>query len=133
MKDVKLLLLKVSFIIGAIADFIVGINWLLISMGHKYPNIISSYAGTGADYQFAMYIGTLFMFSWTAILFWGYFRPVERRVLLLIAAVLLSISILVELLFYKDVLAGSGFTWGIVLRLAIIGKFSFSYFYSLKK
>jgi hypothetical protein len=132
-KNNQLLFLKLSFIIGAIADFVVGINWFLISLGYGIPNLISSFRGAGTDYRFAMYISTMFMFGWTALLFWGYLKPLERRGLLIITAVLLSISIIIELVFYRNVLVGIGFISGIILRLLIIGKFSFSYFYSLKK
>jgi len=129
----QLLYLKLSFIIGTIADYIVGINWLLISLGYNIPNLISSFKGAGTDYRFAMYIGTMFMFGWTVLLFWGYLKPLERRGLLVIAAVLLSISIIIEILLYRNLLAGIAFTLGIILRLLIISKFTFSYFYSLKK
>lgn len=129
----QLLFLKLSFIIGTIADFVVGINWLLISLGYDFSNLISSFKGAGTDYRFAMYIGTMFMFGWTVLLFWGYFKPLERRGLLIITASLLLISIMIELLFYRHVLSGIGFISGIILRLLLIGKFTFSYFYSLKK
>lgn len=129
----QLMFLKVSFFIGAVADGVVGVNWLLISLGYEVPNLISSYAGSGTDYRFAMYIGTLFMFGWAAILLWGYFKPFERSDLLLITAILLAVSILIELLFYAEVLKGAGFISGVIARLLIICKFSFSYFYSLKK
>lgn len=132
-KGNHLFFLKLSFLIGTIADFIVGINWLFISLGYNIPNLISFFRGAGTDYRFAMYIGTMFMFGWTAILFWGYLKPLERRGLLIITAVLLSISIIIELVFYYNILAGRGFTFGVVLRLLIIGKFTFSYFYSFKK
>ena len=128
----QLLFLKISFIIGTIADFIVGINWFLISLGYSIPNLISSFQGAGTDYRFAMYIGTMFMFGWTVLLFWGYLKPLERRGLLIITAALLSISIMIELFFYRNLLAGIGFTSGIILRLLIIVKFTFSYFYSFK-
>jgi hypothetical protein len=130
-KENQVVFLKISFIIGTIADFIVGINWLLISLGYSIPNLISSFKGAGTDYRFAMYIGTLFMFSWTVLLFWGYLKPIERRGLLIIAAVLLSISIMIELLFYRNILFGIGFIFGVILRLLLIAKFTFSYFYSL--
>jgi hypothetical protein len=126
----QLLFLKLSFAIGTIADFVVGVNWLLISLGYNIPNLISSFEGSGTDYRFAMYIGTIFMFSWTVLLAWGYLKPLERRDLLAMAAVLLSISIAVELLFYRNLLDGTGFLAGIILRLLLIGKFTFSYVYS---
>lgn len=130
--DRRLFFLKLSFLLGTVADLLVGINWLLISLGYDVPNVISSLRGSGPDYRFAMYIGTMFMFGWTVILFWGYQRPAERRGLLMITAVLLLISILVELVFYQDLLSGRLFVFGVVLRLLIISKFSFSYFYSLQ-
>lgn len=130
-KNNQLVFLKLSFIIGTIADFVVGINWLLISLGHNIPNLISSFKGAGTDYRFAMYIGTMFMFGWTAVLFWGYLRPLERRGLLIITSVLLMLSIIIELLFYRNLLPGIG--PGIIVRLLIIGKFTFSYFYSFRK
>lgn len=130
-KNNQVELLKLSFIIGAIADFAVGINWFLISLGYDIPNLLSSFKGEGADYRFAMYICTMFMFGWTAILFWGYLKPLERRGLLIITSVLLMLSIIIELLFYRNLLPDIGA--GIILRLLIIGKFMFSYFYSFKK
>ena len=129
----QLFFLKLSFIIGTIADFVVGINWLLISLGHDIPNLLASFKGTGTDYRFAMYISTIFMLGWAVILFWGYLKPLERRGLLIITAVLILTSIIIEMLFYRNLLASKGFTSGIILRLLIISKFSFSYFYSLKK
>jgi hypothetical protein len=133
MEKNQVLFLRISFIIGTIADFVVGTNWLLISLGYSIPNLISSFKGAGTDYRFAMYIGTMFMFGWTVLLFWGYLKPLERRGLLIITAGLLSISIMIELLFYRNLLSGIGFISGIILRLLLIGKFTFSYLYSLKK
>jgi|ERR1039457_428302 hypothetical protein len=132
-RNKQLLFLKLSFIIGTIADLLVGINWLLISLGYSIPNLISSFKGAGTDYHFAMYISTMFVFGWTVLLFWGYLKPLERRGLLIITAVLLLISIMIELFFYRNLLSGIGFISGIILRLLLIGKFTFSYFYSLKK
>lgn len=125
--------LRLSFVIGVIADFAVGINWLLIAIGYSVPNLVSSLSGVGADYRFAMYISAMFMFSWVAILAWGYLNPLERRGVLLICASMLSLSIVVELLFYQNMLAGAGFVFGIILRVSIIMKFTASYVYSLRK
>ena len=123
-------LLKLSFLIGAVADGVVAINWLLIAKGVEIPNMICGLLGTGEEYRFAMYISALFMAGWTAILAWGWFRPMERKGLLLITAVLLLISIIMELAFYRSILGGSGFIFGLSVRAAVIVKFSFSYFYS---
>lgn len=106
------------------------INWFLIAGGVEIPNIMCGLVGTGADYDFAMYIAGLFMAGWAVILAWGWFKPFERKGLLLIAAVLLLISIVLELVLFNGILGGPGLALGIGLRIAVIAKFSFSYFYS---
>ena len=123
-------LLKLSFLIGAIADAIVAANWFLIASGSAIPNMMCGLLGEGEQYRFAMYIAALFMAGWTAILFWGWFKPYERRVLLPITAILLLVSIVLEVAFYRPFLGGSGFVIGVAVRVALIMKFSVSYFYS---
>ena len=130
MKIKPITLLKLSFFIGAIADAIVGINWTLISLGYPYANLISAYQGSGIAYEFAMYISSIFMFSWTVILFWGYLKPEERKGLLLIAAVILLFSIILELILFYKLLISKGFIIGIIFRILLISKFSYRYFYS---
>lgn len=130
MKIKPITLLKLSFIIGAIADGIVAVNWFLISLGYPYANLISAFRGSGADYQFAMFICSLFMFGWTVILIWGFLKPEERKGLLLITSSLLLVSIILELVMYYRLLLSEGFIIGIILRIVLISKFSFSYFYS---
>lgn len=125
-----LLLLKLSFLIGAIADAVVAINWFLIAKGAAIPNMMCGLLGAGEEYRFAMYISALFMAGWSAILAWGWFRPFERKGLLLITAVLLLVSIVLEVAFYRSILGGSGFIFGLSVRVALIVKFSVSYFYS---
>jgi hypothetical protein len=122
--------LKLSFLIGAIADAFVAANWFLIASGAEIPNMMCGLLGEGADYRFAMYISALFMAGWAAILAWGWFRPFERKGLLLITAVLLLVSIIMEVALYRPFLGGSGFVFGVAVRVALITKFSVSYFYS---
>ena len=123
-------LLKWSFLIGTVADAIVSANWFLIAVGVEIPNMMCGLLGTGAEYRFAMYIAALFMAGWTAILAWGWFRPFERKGLLLITAVLLLVSIILEVVFYRSILGGAEFVIGVSIRVALITKFSVSYFYS---
>jgi hypothetical protein len=123
-------LLRLSFAIGTVADAIVAANWFLIAAGAEIPNMMAGLTGQGADYRFAMYIAGLFMAGWTVILAWGWFRPFERKGLLLITAVLLLVSIGLEVAFYRPFLGGSGFILGLSVRAALIAKFSISYFYS---
>ena len=130
MKIKPITLLKLSFFIGVIADAVIAINWFLISLGYPYANMISAFRGSGADYEFAMFICSLFMFGWTAILFWGYLKPEERKGLLLITSSLLEVSIILELFIFYQLLISKGFIIGIIFRILLISKFSFSYFYS---
>ncbi|UCD23326.1 MAG: hypothetical protein JSW51_09750 [Gemmatimonadota bacterium] len=123
-------LLKLSFVIGTIADAIVAANWFLIAAGAEIPNMLAGMVGAGADYRFAMYIAALFMTGWTVIFAWGWFNPVERRGLLLITAALLLLSMVLEVALYSSTLGGAGFVLGLSARAALIAKFSFSYFYS---
>jgi hypothetical protein len=123
-------LLKLSFVIGTVADALVAANWFLIAAGSKIPNLLTGMVGGGADYRFAMYIAGLFMAGWAVILAWGWFSPVERRGLLLITAALLLLSIVLELGLYSSMLGGVEFVFGLSVRAALIAKFSFSYFYS---
>ena len=123
-------LLKLSFVIGTVADAAVAANWFLIASGAEIPNMMCGLLGSGAEYRFAMYIAALFMAGWTVILAWGWFKPFERKGLLLITAVLLLVSIVLEVAFYRSLLGGPGFVFGVVMRVALITKFSFSYFYS---
>jgi hypothetical protein len=125
-------LLKLSFIIGTVADGLVAMNWFLIAFGVTVPNFLCGFNGSGMDYQFAMYIAALFMSGWAVILFWGWFKPHERKGLLFITAVLLLVSIVFEVLFFQNILQGAGFFIGIILRLMLITKFSISCFYSIK-
>ena len=97
-------LLKLSFLIGAFADAIVAANWVLIASGASVPNVMCGLLGSGVEYRFAMYISALFMAGWAMILAWGWFRPFERRGLLLITAVLLLVSIVLEVVFYRPLL-----------------------------
>jgi hypothetical protein len=123
-------LLKLSFLIGAIADSVVAANWFLIASGSRIPNMMCGLSGAGEEYRFAMYIAALFMAGWAVILAWGWFKPFERRGLLLITAVLLLVSIFLEFVFYRSLLGGSGFVIGVGVRVALIAKFCTSYFYS---
>ena len=122
--------LKLSFLVGGIADALVSANWFLIASGFTIPNVMCGFLGTTPEYRFAMYIAALFMAGWTAILFWGWIKPFERKGLLLITALLLLVSIVLELVFYRSTLGGTDFFFGIGIRLALIAKFSAAYFYS---
>jgi hypothetical protein len=125
-------LLRSMFIIGAIVDGAVAISWFLIAFGLRMPNILNGHVGTGSDYQLAMLVAAMFMAGWTAVLAWGAVKPIDRRGLLLITSVSLFLSVIVELVFFRDVLGGAGFLFGMTKRTLLSVLFAASYFYSLK-
>ena len=126
-------LLKLMFIIGAIIDGAVAISWFLIESGLRIPNILNGHVGSGLDYQLAMFVAAMFMAGWTALLAWGAVKPIDRRGLLLITSVSLFLSVIVELVFFRDVLGGAGFLFGMTKRTLLSLLFAASYFYSLKE
>ena len=126
-------LLRVMFIIGATVDGAIAISWFLIASGLSIPNILNGHVGTGLDYQLAMFVAAMFMAGWTALLAWGAVKPIDRRGLLLITSVSLFLSVIVELVFFRDVLGGAGFLFGMTKRTLLSLLFAASYFYSLKE
>jgi len=76
------ILLKFSYIIGAILDALVAIQMfspdiLIMTTG------VSSFAPT-SDFLYASYMSGVMMTSWSVLLIWGYLKPVERKDILLI-------------------------------------------------
>ena len=126
-------LLKFMFILGAIIDGAIAVSWFLIAAGLRIPNILNGYIGTGADYRLAMYIGAMFMAGWAVLLAWGAIKPVERRGLLLITAGFLFLSVIIELVFFSNMLGGSGFVFGATKRTFLGVLATAIYFYSLKR
>lgn len=124
-------ILRLMFILGAVVDGAIAVSWFLIASGAKIPNILNGYTGAGPDYQLAMYVGAMFMTAWTILLAWGAIKPVERRGLLLITSTLLFLSVMVELMFYGEMLGGVGFVFGVIAEVATRLKVSRSLVYRL--
>ena len=72
------------------------------------------------------------MTGWTILLAWGAIKPVERRGLLLITSTLLFLSVIVELVFYGDMLGGGGFVFGVTKRILLSTVATAVYFYSFR-
>lgn len=125
-------MLKAMFIFGALLDGAIAVSWFLIASGLAIPNILNGYMGAGADYQLAMYYGAMFMTAWAVLLAWGAFRPIERKGLLLITAGFLCLSVLIELVYFENMLEGLGFVLGAAKRLFVSMLFAASYFYTLR-
>lgn len=110
---------RMTFLAGGVIDALIAISWFAIASGVELPNFLAGYTGYGIDYQFAMFIGAMFMSGWTLILFWGAREPVARKGLLAITAIMLTLSVVIEVVFYWSMLVGAGFFFGATKRLVI--------------
>jgi hypothetical protein len=118
--------------LGAVVDGILAIMWFLIASGYNVPNLLNGYAGSGVDYQQAMYVAAMFMASWTMLLIWCAQSPVERRGILMISACMLFLSVIVDVVCWRDLYKGTGFIIGALKRLFITGLFTYAYYSSFK-
>jgi hypothetical protein len=125
--------MKAMFILGAVVDAAIAISWFLIASGMQIPNILNGYVGFGADYQLAMYVSGMFMMGWAVILAWGAFKPEERKGLLLITSAFLTLSLIIEVIVYGDMLGGTLFVVGAIKRIVLSLLFTGSYIKSFKK
>ena len=76
----NVVVLKTAFLIGAVADGVIAIEWFLISLGLlNLPVHPSFFVGSGQDFQYVLSIGGLFMMGWAILLYWGSVQPIERR------------------------------------------------------
>jgi hypothetical protein len=90
-------MLKTAFLVGAVVDGLIAIEWFLISLGLvDMPIHPSFFLGSGQDFRFVLSIAGLFMMGWTLLLYWGSLKPIERRGILLLTAVMLFLAILIH-------------------------------------
>jgi hypothetical protein len=125
-------MLKSAFILGAVVDGAIAVSWFFIASGVSMPNILNGYFGTGPDYQLAMYGSAMFMAGWAVLLAWGAINPIERRGLLAITSGFLFLSVIIEFIFFANILGGLGFMFGVTKRLVLSVLFAAVYFYSYK-
>ena len=78
----KILLLRVCYWIGAVADAVSAIIMLLPTVGGAMYGIPDF--NPGHEYRYAMGLGASLMLGWTFLLMWADRRPVERRGVLLL-------------------------------------------------
>jgi hypothetical protein len=78
----KILLLRVCYWIGAVADALSAVIMLSPKLGGSMYGIPDF--NPGNDYRYAMGIGASLMIGWTFLLIWADRRPVERRGVLLL-------------------------------------------------
>jgi hypothetical protein len=127
----NVVILKTAFLIGAVADGVIAIEWFLISLGLvDLPVHPSFFVGSGQDFQYVLSIGGLFMMGWAFLLYWGSVRPIERRGILLITAVMLFIAILSDYVIFAHLFSTQQIVLGSSVKLSLVILFAGSYWHS---
>jgi hypothetical protein len=129
----NVVLLRTAFLIGAVADGVIAIEWFMISLGLvDLPVHPSFFVGSGQDFRFVLSISGLFMMGWAFLLYWGSLRPIERRGVLLLTAVMLFIAILSDGIVFGHLFSIKQIVLGTSVKLSLVVLFSGSYWYSKK-
>ena len=127
----NVVILKTAFLIGAVADGVIAIEWFLISLGIlNLPVHPSFFVGSGQDFQYVLSISALFMMGWAFLLYWGSVRPIERRGILLITAVMLFIAILSDYIIFAHLFSAQQIVLGSSVKLSLVFLFAGSYWHS---
>jgi hypothetical protein len=127
----KVIVLRAVFLFGAVADGLIAIEWYLISLGlADLPIHPSFFVGSGQDYQFVVGMAGLFMVGWACLMYWGSLKPVERRGILLLTAVMLFIAIISDGLVFGHLFSATQIAWGTSVKLFLVILFAGSYWYS---
>ena len=124
-------LLKTAFLVGAVVDGVIAIEWSLISLGVvALPVHPSFFLGSGQDFQFILSISALFMMGWAFLLYWGSWRPIERRGILLLTAVMLFIATLSDGVVFGSLFSTREIVLGTAIKLSLAILFAGSYWHS---
>ena len=130
----NVVVLKTAFLIGAVADGLIAIEWFLISLGlADLPVHPSFFVGSGQDFQYVLSISGLFMMGWAFLLYWGSLRPIERRGVLLLTAVMLFIAILSDGIVFGHLFSTKQIVLGTSVKLFLVIVFAGSYWQSKRR
>ena len=129
----NVVVLKTAFLIGAIADGVIAIEWFLISLGLlNLPVHPSFFVGSGQDFQYILSVAGLFMMGWAFLLYWGSVQPIERRGILLITAAMLFIAILSDYVVFGHLFSTQQIVLGTTVKLSLVTLFAGSYWHSIR-
>ncbi len=127
----NIVVLKTAFLIGAVADGLIAIEWFLISLGLvSLPVHPSFFMGSGQDFQYVLSIAGLFMLGWAFLLYWGSLLPIERRGILLLTAVMLFVAILSDGIVFGHLFSAEQIVLGTSVKLFLVVLFAGSYWHS---
>ncbi len=129
----NVVVLKTAFLIGAVTDGVIAVEWLLISLGLvNLPVHPSFFIGSGQDFQYVLSTGGLFMMGWAFLLFWGSLRPIERRDVLLLTAAMLFVATLSDGIVFARLFSTKQIVLGTSVKLSLCVLFVGSYWNSKK-
>jgi hypothetical protein len=101
------------------------LDWSWVLPAHP-----SFFVGSGQDFQYALSIGALFMMGWAFLLYWSSLRPIERRGVLLLTAVMLFLAILSDGIVFAHLFSTKQIALGTSVKLPLVILFAGSYWHS---
>lgn len=127
--NIKTILLRISFLLGAVLD-----GFIIIPM--LFPNIGSIMFGLtgfnpGVEYKYAMATGASLMLGWTFLLIWGYIKPIERQGIIMITVFPVLIGLFLAGVYAVKVnfISLNKILPMYIIQLFLIIFFTFSYFF----
>ena len=121
---------RMMYIIGIIIDTLVGIDLLqAIVTGQSFVIFLPSI--TTATSYLQIQVAT-FMFGWSALLYWGYRKPIDRRSLLLMTPFPIVSGLLLSNIFALVIGLGDAMQIirNIAIQVALIFGFSTSFYFA---
>ena len=118
--DKRILLLRISYWVGIIADGFATFRML-------FPKIDS-----GSEYRYALGLGASLMFGWTLLLIWADRKPMERKGVLLLTAFPVCTGLLSAEIYAvtNGVITLNKMLPTAMFLIVLIILFSFSFFYA---
>ncbi|MCW4023670.1 MAG: hypothetical protein NWF01_01365 [Candidatus Bathyarchaeota archaeon] len=125
----QILILRLSFWVGAVIDGVVAVQMLLPDFWVNFNGLTAASSGV---LNFALFTASVLMWGWTALLIWADRKPIERRGILLLTA----FPVVFGLALNNALAACSGLRTvqstlpTLALQCVLAGLFVFSYFNS---
>jgi ABC-type phosphate/phosphonate transport system permease subunit len=124
----KIILLRISYWVGAVVDGVMVIPMLFPSVGGALLGIDNF--SPGHEYQYAMMVGASLMLGWTVLLIWADQKPLERKGIILITVIPVVIGLVLAEIFAVSFgmvrIENMIPTW--ILQTILLILFSYSYF-----
>ena len=118
--DKRILLLRISYWVGAISDGFATLRMLFPKIAH------------GMGYRYALNMGASLMLGWTFLLLWADRKPMERKGVLLLTVFPVCTGLLLAEIYaaIRGVIPLNQMLPTAIFLIVLIILFSFSYFYA---